>query len=126
MINITDFDAKALIIQIDGVPTQDPRLQPVFSIRWRLACNGAVEYDLCRNMKSPPITRIIVKRLRNPPKATITFADPLFLAGRGGVANGNVADGSKLVSGSFEDRAIPSRPSEASLSQPQQMQSIAS
>jgi len=43
-------------------------------------------------MKSLPITRIIIKRFRSFPTATLTFDNPLFVVGRNGSGKSNLSD----------------------------------
>ncbi|MGO8814314.1 MAG: AAA family ATPase [Terriglobia bacterium] len=49
-------------------------------------------------MKMSPITRIIIKRFRSFPTATLTFDNPLFLVGRNGSGKSNLADVFSFVS----------------------------
>ena len=43
-------------------------------------------------MKSPPITKIIIKRFRSFPTATLAFDNPLFVVGRNGSGKSNLSD----------------------------------
>lgn len=43
-------------------------------------------------MKSPPIARIIIKRFRSFPTATLGFDNPLFVVGRNGSGKSNLSD----------------------------------
>jgi predicted ATPase len=49
-------------------------------------------------MKSPPITRIIIKRFRSFPAATLAFDNPLFVVGRNGSGKSNLSDVFSFVS----------------------------
>jgi len=49
-------------------------------------------------MKSSPITKIIIKRFRSFPSATLTFDNPLFIVGRNGSGKSNLADVFSFVS----------------------------
>ncbi len=49
-------------------------------------------------MKSPPITRLIIKRFRSFPAATLTFDNPLFMVGRNGSGKSNLSDVFSFVS----------------------------
>ena len=49
-------------------------------------------------MKMSPITRIIIKRFRSFPTATLTFDNPLFIVGRNGSGKSNLADVFSFVS----------------------------
>lgn len=49
-------------------------------------------------MKSPPITKIIIKRFRSFPTATLVFDNPLFVVGRNGSGKSNLADVFSFVS----------------------------
>jgi len=43
-------------------------------------------------MKSPPIIRIIIKRFRSFPTATLVFDNPIFVVGRNGSGKSNLSD----------------------------------
>ncbi|MBU6402968.1 MAG: AAA family ATPase, partial [Verrucomicrobia bacterium] len=49
-------------------------------------------------MKSPPISKIIIKRFRSFPTATLAFDNPLFVVGRNGSGKSNLADAFGFVS----------------------------
>jgi predicted ATPase len=49
-------------------------------------------------MKTSPITKIIIKRFRSFPTATLTFDNPLFIVGRNGSGKSNLADVFSFVS----------------------------
>jgi predicted ATPase len=49
-------------------------------------------------MKSAPITKIIIKRFRSFPTATLAFDNPLFVVGRNGSGKSNLADLFSFVS----------------------------
>ncbi len=49
-------------------------------------------------MKSPPITKLILKRFRSFPAATLLFDNPLFLVGRNGSGKSNLAHAFSFVS----------------------------
>jgi len=49
-------------------------------------------------MKLSPITKIIIKRFRSFPAATLTFDNPLFIVGRNGSGKSNLADVFSFVS----------------------------
>lgn len=49
-------------------------------------------------MKSPPITKIVIKRFRSFPAATLAFDNPLFLVGRNGSGKSNLSDVFSFVS----------------------------
>jgi predicted ATPase len=49
-------------------------------------------------MKSSPITKIIIKRFRSFPTATLTFDNPLFIVGRNGSGKSNLSDAFSFVS----------------------------
>jgi len=49
-------------------------------------------------MKLSPITKIIIKRFRGFPAATLTFDNPLFIVGRNGSGKSNLADVFSFVS----------------------------
>ena len=49
-------------------------------------------------MKSPPITKIIIKRFRSFPTATLAFDNPLFVVGRNGSGKSNLSDVFSFVS----------------------------
>jgi predicted ATPase len=49
-------------------------------------------------MKSAPITKIIIKRFRSFPTATLAFDNPLFVVGRNGSGKSNLADVFSFVS----------------------------
>ena len=49
-------------------------------------------------MKSAPITKIIIKRFRSFPTATLSFDNPLFVVGRNGSGKSNLADVFSFVS----------------------------
>jgi predicted ATPase len=49
-------------------------------------------------MKSSPITKIIIKRFRSFPTATLTFDNPLFVVGRNGSGKSNLSDAFSFVS----------------------------
>ncbi len=49
-------------------------------------------------MKAPPVTRIIIKRFRSFPTATLVFDNPLFVVGRNGSGKSNLADAFSFVS----------------------------
>lgn len=49
-------------------------------------------------MKAPPITRLVLKRFRSFPTATLAFDNPLFLVGRNGSGKSNLADAFSFVS----------------------------
>jgi predicted ATPase len=49
-------------------------------------------------MKASPITKIIIKRFRSFPTATLTFDNPLFVVGRNGSGKSNLADVFSFVS----------------------------
>lgn len=49
-------------------------------------------------MKSPPITKLVLKRFRSFPAATLTFDNPLFIVGRNGSGKSNLADAFSFVS----------------------------
>ena len=49
-------------------------------------------------MKSGPITKIIIKRFRSFPAATLAFDNPLFVVGRNGSGKSNLADVFSFVS----------------------------
>jgi predicted ATPase len=49
-------------------------------------------------MKSSPITRIIIKRFRSFPAATLVFDNPLFIVGRNGSGKSNLSDAFSFVS----------------------------
>lgn len=49
-------------------------------------------------MKSAPITRIIIKRFRSFPTATLAFDNPLFVVGRNGSGKSNLSDVFSFVS----------------------------
>ncbi|MCK9590309.1 MAG: AAA family ATPase, partial [Terrimicrobiaceae bacterium] len=49
-------------------------------------------------MKSTPITKIIIKRFRSFPTATLSFENPLFVVGRNGSGKSNLADAFSFVS----------------------------
>jgi predicted ATPase len=55
-------------------------------------------------MKMSPITRIIIKRFRSFPTATLTFDNPLFIVGRNGSGKSNLADVFSFV---YETMAQP-------------------
>jgi predicted ATPase len=48
-------------------------------------------------MKFPPITRVIIKRFRSFPSATLTFDNPLFIVGRNGSGKSNLSDAFSMV-----------------------------
>jgi hypothetical protein len=43
-------------------------------------------------MKSPPLTRLVLKRFRSFPTTTLLFDNPLFVVGRNGSGKSNLAD----------------------------------
>ena len=49
-------------------------------------------------MKSAPITRLLIKRFRSFPTATLTFDNPLFIVGRNGSGKSNLSDVFSFVS----------------------------
>lgn len=49
-------------------------------------------------MNSPPITKLIIKRFRSFPRATLTFDNPLFVVGRNGSGKSNLSDVFSFVS----------------------------
>ena len=49
-------------------------------------------------MKSAPISKIIIKRFRSFPTATLSFDNPLFVVGRNGSGKSNLADVFSFVS----------------------------
>lgn len=49
-------------------------------------------------MKSAPVTKIIIKRFRSFPTATLTFDNPLFIVGRNGSGKSNLSDVFSFVS----------------------------
>lgn len=49
-------------------------------------------------MKQSPITKVIIKRFRSFPAATLTFDNPLFIVGRNGSGKSNFADVFSFVS----------------------------
>lgn len=49
------------------------------------------------NMYSAPITKIIIKRFRSFPTATLSFDNPLFVLGRNGSGKSNLADAFSFV-----------------------------
>lgn len=49
-------------------------------------------------MKTAPITKIIIKRFRSFPTATLSFENPLFVVGRNGSGKSNLADAFSFVS----------------------------
>ena len=49
-------------------------------------------------MKSSPITKIIIKRFRSFPTATLDFDNPLFIVGRNGSGKSNLSDAFSFVS----------------------------
>jgi predicted ATPase len=49
-------------------------------------------------MKSSPITKIIIKRFRSFPAATLVFDNPLFIVGRNGSGKSNLSDAFSFVS----------------------------
>jgi len=49
-------------------------------------------------MKLSPITKIIIKRFRSFPAATLTFDNPLFIVGQNGSGKSNLADAFSFVS----------------------------
>lgn len=49
-------------------------------------------------MKPPPITKIVIKRFRSFPAATLAFDNPLFLVGRNGSGKSNLSDVFSFVS----------------------------
>ena len=48
-------------------------------------------------MKLPPITKIIIKRFRSFPTATLAFDNPLFVVGRNGSGKSNLSDAFSFV-----------------------------
>ncbi len=48
-------------------------------------------------MKFPPITKVVIKRFRSFPSATLTFDNPLFIIGRNGSGKSNLSDAFSLV-----------------------------
>ena len=49
-------------------------------------------------MKAPPITKVIIKRFRSFPTATLHFDNPLFVVGRNGSGKSNLSDAFSFVS----------------------------
>lgn len=49
-------------------------------------------------MKSPPITRLILKRFRSFPAAALRLSNPLFVVGRNGSGKSNLADAFNFIS----------------------------
>ncbi len=49
-------------------------------------------------MKSPPITKLVLKRFRSFPTAALGFDNPLFIVGRNGSGKSNLADAFSFVS----------------------------
>jgi len=49
-------------------------------------------------MKSAPITKLLIKRFRSFPTATLTFDNPLFVVGRNGSGKSNLSDVFSFVS----------------------------
>ena len=49
-------------------------------------------------MKTPPVTKLILKRFRSFPSATLDFNNPLFIVGRNGSGKSNLADVFSFVS----------------------------
>jgi predicted ATPase len=49
-------------------------------------------------MKSAPITKLLIKRFRSFPTATVTFDNPLFVVGRNGSGKSNLSDVFSFVS----------------------------
>ena len=49
-------------------------------------------------MNSAPITKVVIKRFRSFPTATLAFANPLFVVGRNGSGKSNLADVFSFVS----------------------------
>ena len=49
-------------------------------------------------MKSPPVTRLVLKRFRSFPTTTLVFDNPLFVVGRNGSGKSNLADAFSFVS----------------------------
>jgi predicted ATPase len=49
-------------------------------------------------MNSAPITKVVIKRFRSFPTATLEFANPLFVVGRNGSGKSNLADVFSFVS----------------------------
>lgn len=49
-------------------------------------------------MKAPPITKLIIKRFRSFPTATLVFDNPLFVVGRNGSGKSNLSDAFSFVS----------------------------
>lgn len=54
--------------------------------------------DLCPRMKSPLITKLVLKRFRSFPSATLDFDNPLFIVGQNGCGKSNLADAFRFVS----------------------------
>src|ERR1017187_7249753 len=55
-------------------------------------------HEISVNMKSAPITKIIIKRFRSFRTATLTFDNPPFVVGRNGSGKSNLADVFSFVS----------------------------
>ena len=49
-------------------------------------------------MKLPPVTKLILKRFRSFPSATIEFDNPLFIVGRNGSGKSNLCDAFSFAS----------------------------
>ena len=49
-------------------------------------------------MKSPPVTRLLLKRFRSFPTTTLVFDNPLFVVGHNGSGKSNLADAFSFVS----------------------------